>query len=207
MKLTELLVECDKFLGSKQTEKDVLEFNSMIAGIKVKKYLPLVSKKMVLNLIKLGMSLANDHLDTIEKTDEVILRTELEKCFFLHCLLSYTDIERDLTYLEEKDYDAALLSGLIDIIEEKCSKDYNQLKSMYLDTENMTSLMRATTAFERLEQFDATELEQTLSRIQGKMTEKELEAVKTIMEYNDPTLRKIKVVLDEKAKEEMQAKA
>lgn len=203
MKLTELLLECDKFLSSKKTEKDIMEFNSVVLGIKVQEKIPLINKKMILNLISLGMSLAKDHLEDNEKADSVALRVELEKCFFLHCLLSYTDIERDLTYLEEKDYDAVLLSGLIDKIEEKCSKDYHELRSMYLEAENMSSLIKATIAFENLQQFDVSELETILSRIQGKMTEKELEAVKTIMEYNDPTLRKIKIALEEQVKEDV----
>ena len=202
MKLTELLAECDKFLSSKQTEEDLMELKSTVAGIKVKSKLPLMSKKMVLHLIGLGMSLANDHLDSVGRADPVAIRIELEKCLFLHCLLSYTDIERDLTYLEEKDYDAVLLSGLIDLLEEQCSKDYQQLKAMYLDTENMATLIKAATAFENLQQLDVSELEETMSKIQGKMSEKELEAIKTIMEYNDPTLKKVKTVLDEKAKEE-----
>ena len=83
------------------------------------------------------------------------------------------------------------------------SKDYHELRSMYLEAENMSSLIKATIAFENLQQFDVSELETILSRIQGKMTEKELEAVKTIMEYNDPTLRKIKIALEEQVKEDV----
>ena len=203
MKLTELLQECDIFLKSKQTEEDINEFNSVIAGIKVQKRLPLMNKRVVLNLVDMGMTLAKTYIPETERDDTLVVRLELEKCLVLHGLLSYTNLEKDLTYLQETDYDKLLLSGLIDYVEEQCGKDYNELKTLYLDAQNISTLIQTTTTLESLTQFNPKEIEDFVIHMKNTITPEELETIKSIMEYNDPSIKQIKDILAQKAVEDI----
>lgn len=193
MKLSELIQECEKFLNSKQTETDKNELLSVFSSINILEKLPLVTKMVTLSLMDATMTTLTNY----ELEDSITFRIKMEEKAFYSLLLSYTDIERDITETSMEMYDIALLSGLIDYIEESCEKDYNSLKQMYLDTLNIGSLMKTTKAFENVAQINTEPLLNAMEQIKEKMTAEELEAIKTIFEYNDPTLHKIKAVLED----------
>ena len=195
MKLSELLNECEKFLNSKQEEVDKNEILATFNFLKIKPRIPLAVKVVGLSLMETAMLTLSD----FEREDSIMFRVRMEEKMFYSLLLSYTDVERDITDSTIEMYDIALLSGLIDFIEEKCQKDYNNLKQIYMDTLNIGNLIKTTKAFEGVAQLDAEPLLKAMEEVKGKMTDDELQAIKTIFEYNDPTLHKIKAVLDDGA--------
>ena len=198
IKLSEILIECDKFLSGQQTDEDKLEITSLFDSIEVKPRISIITKKVIFALMDTSMNLEED----IE--DARALRLSIERNMILHGLMSYTDIKKDVFELKDVEYDSLLLSGFIDFIEAKCTKDYNEVKQMYLDTLNLSTLISTTKAIEDINVREMGANIQKIQELQQNITPEALESIAKIFEYNDPTLKKLKEeVVDTVQKEQL----
>ena len=198
IKLSEILIECDKFLSGQQTDEDKLEITSLFNSIEVKPRISIITKKVIFALMDTSMNLEED----IE--DARTLRLSIERNMVLHGLISYTDIKKDVFELKDVEYDSLLLSGFIDFIEAKCMKDYNEVTQMYLDTLNLSTLISTTKAIEDINVREMGNNIQKIQELQANITPGALESIAKIFEYNDPTLKKLKEeVIDTVQKEQL----
>lgn len=180
-----LLEQCALLVNDPQNYED--NFNKMVRGLQIKKYLPLDQKLVILYSVLLENNLS---LDTLP----AVFSSKIEVSLLFNGLLAYTNIEGDIS-VEIKtyeNYDLIYMSGLADYILQFCSNDYNKLIELLnrsIAFENLVNLINSLSAIDAEETKDLVE---EFKKFRENTDPQILENISDIVRYNDPMLYNIK---------------
>ena len=173
-------------------------------NVQIKTYIPLVNKYAIIKLfsenIKSGMGEEGEY-----NTDAILLYYDINQLFSL--LFAYTDIVVTTKDRSLDNYDLIMTSGFYDYIYNYCGcgRDYDELVKKCDNTTGINSICIMEQIVQAIgKQPTVSEMRQMANIINNDVDKDKLELIKTIQEYNNPTMKKVvDAISKESAKEVM----
>lgn len=173
-------------------------------NVQIKTYIPLVNKYAIIKLfsenIKSGMGEEGEY-----NTDAILLYYDINQLFSL--LFAYTDIVVTTKDRTLDNYDLIMTSGFYDYIYNYCGcgRDYDELVKKCDNTTGINSICIMEQIVQAIgKQPTVSEMRQVANIINNDIDKDKLELIKTIQEYNNPTMKKVvDAISKESAKEVM----
>mgnify|MGYP006956013679 CR=1 FL=1 len=173
-------------------------------NVQIKTYIPLVNKYAIIKLfsenIKSGMGEEGEY-----NTDAILLYYDINQLFSL--LFAYTDVVVTTKDRNLDNYDLIMTSGFYDYIYNYCGcgRDYDELVKKCDNTTGINSICIMEQIVQAIgKQPTVSEMRQMANIINNDIDKDKLELIKTIQEYNNPTMKKVvNAISKESAKEVM----
>lgn len=109
----------------------------------------------------------------------------------LFMLFAYTNIEISDEEINENNYNVAMESGLVDYIKEKVGKDFNIFYNMIINSMNFKGYQLISMFADSLNIDEIKNFSIETQKVLGDMDIEKLSLLKTILEFNDPSLNKL----------------
>lgn len=180
-----LFEKCLDKVNGKINQDEFIKF--LDEKIDVSDYIPLHTKKSIIDIFYVvNESSENDFSDL----------TYLFEMFSVFTMLFlYTNIEIEDEEMTEINYDFVIKSGLVKYLKSKCKDDYKLLYNMFINSISFRNSMFVKTFADTL---NIDELKNTFKETEigfKDMDESKLSLIKSILEFNDPSLLKVKNML------------
>lgn len=160
-------------------------------NVQIKTYIPLVNKYAIIKLfsenIKSGMGEEGEY-----NTDAILLYYDINQLFSL--LFAYTDVIVTTKDRSLDNYDLIMTSGFYDYIYNYCGcgRDYDELVKKCDNTTGINSICIMEQIVQAIgKQPTVFEMRQMANIINNDIDKDKLELIKTIQEYNNPTMKKV----------------
>lgn len=160
-------------------------------NVQIKTYIPLVNKYAIIKLfsenIKSGMGEEGEY-----NTDAILLYYDINQLFSL--LFAYTDVIVTTKDRSLDNYDLIMTSGFYDYIYNYCGcgRDYDELVKKCDNTTGINSICIMEQIVQAIgKQPTVFEMRQMANIINNDVDKDKLELIKTIQEYNNPTMKKV----------------
>lgn len=171
-------------------------YDNFIKRLNVRSYLPLETKSQILVQIIMGVVYAPEFVSEMASID-----LEFRKLF--HCLLAYTDIDRDsiIEYpLDFSTYDIFVESGLYDYIHSICERDYERFEKIITQAISFESVIQVNMNVAQMEPEKMNEQIKEAQAFLNQLGSKDLESLSQIATLTDPLLCDVAKMLREQQK-------
>ena len=171
-------------------------YDNFIKRLNVRSYLPLETKSQILVQIIMGVVYAPEFVSEMASID-----LEFRKLF--HCLLAYTDIDKDsiVEYpLDFSTYDIFVESGLYDYIHSICERDYERFEKIITQAISFESVIQVNMNVAQMEPEKMNEQIKEAQAFLNQLGSKDLESLSQIATLTDPLLCDVAKMLREQQK-------
>lgn len=183
LNLADVMLMAYKLYNNPSDKKLEDEVNNYISKMVVLSYLPLREKEVaifrILNFIQ----------DNERRPEEI--NTEVELLFTLEIINQYTNIEVEKDFYElfkEEFYDALMMTGIIEAIEDICDEDIIRLRRMLDSTINWRNIFNLIQGFESIDMSHVDQLVKEVQEAKEGLKEENLDLLKRIADYNQPNV-------------------
>lgn len=194
MTLKEVLKVCADFISAPEDAEKVSAYNDMCQKLVVKSYMPIQEK--VVAIVRVIIDSDKDY-----DVPATFFTAGIEIASLFDGLISYTNLTQDLS-IEDKtyeNYDSLYQSGFADYVLQFCQKDYERLVHMIERTISFENLNELTSSLREMNVGALDELTNELRKCKKELDPKVLRDIADIMAYNDPSLSRIKDILEAEA--------
>lgn len=171
-------------------------YDNFIKRLNVRSYLPLETKAQILVKIIMGVVYAPEFVSEMASID-----LEFRKLF--HCLLAYTDVDKDsiVEYpLDFSTYDIFVESGLYDYIHSICERDYERFEKIITQAISFESVIQVNMNVAQMEPEKMNEQIKEAQAFLNQLGSKDLESLSQIATLTDPLLCDVAKMLREQQK-------
>lgn len=183
--IKEVIDFCKKYTRKEMSEKD---FEKFLKSINIFRRLSMYQKSMLVSLAIMDFDDLNINFGIESDTS-----AEIEVIYVNRFITSYMDIKNEPFEIDAYDVEVMYSSGLIDYILDICERDFDIIKRMY---ENAIKLKYINILNSMLGDITNEQNEQNIKTISKVFEDKEtINNVAKIVEFNDPSLKKVKEIL------------
>lgn len=186
IKLSELIAICEKYVTEPSVE-NMKSYDDLVTNLKIKSYLKYWDKVGVL------LTISNLSMCSVEDSLPVVA-AQIDSALLLVGLLRYTNVVVDVLYsdinLEKCDY--LFESGLADYIEKYCERDYKRLRKMLERAFSFDGLLAMQETLASVDSAKMADVLKVFGDSLNQLSPEVAESLEKIVEYNDPTLYRMK---------------
>lgn len=183
--IKEVIDFCKKYTRKEMSETD---FEKFLKSINIFRRLSMYQKSMLVSLAIMDFDDLNINFGIESDTS-----AEIEVIYVNRFITSYMDIKNEPFEIDAYDVEVMYSSGLIDYILDICERDFDIIKRMY---ENAIKLKYINILNSMLGDITNEQNEQNIKTISKVFEDKEtINNVAKIVEFNDPSLKKVKEIL------------